>query len=659
MPVHQQQLVAPSTESEQHAAHLPELRWIRPYLNAAYQALPDASLWRALQEHLRTHLGGNVEQALRSLGHLIAQAHPQARRTAPESNGAVVVLDAQQPDDNRTFEAQSNELQEEWQQQRNAWQQQGQWQQNQASWAEQDWQQNQQRPWNPQQNWQQGQWQQNQNLSQPQGWQQSNWQRPDQYQSDWQRQNQNNWQQQNWQQHAQADWQQQNRNQPHWAQQNHQPRNHRVLGQELGADGGLGTLCAGNTQQLVAQALIPLWLQRFGLTPNREQRTFSLAVLNAYRHLVDQAYLDALSYEQDPQVQQRQDQQAQGALSHILRRAQHTPNQNADACEALRRLLNQKDRGHARFQAVVDQTTAYPFSAVCQLRIRHQHGYELATGFYVAQDRILTSASALHHPRSGWASEVIVTPGRQSLMQRPYASYSVDREAIEIHPDWERSRHSAQHDLAVLKVRTAPPQTRALELHLGNEQVERSIAVCGYTVGDEDRHDHNRQVLAADRLEQLDNHTLRYNEETGTDMRGAPVLTVQNGRIQVLGIQGRQGGQACRINREKAAWIRRLQQHDNHDTPEPRSALDPQEVNRQPHQRHRRNQRRPHQHQHQHQGQLSGRDNVLEDFDFQPRSNTTLSVNAPEGLDALAELGVFEQGRAGSFLRLIKGGEDA
>lgn len=583
MPVHDTHHVAPPTERGQRATQLPELRWLRPHLSAALQTLPDASLWRTLQDHLRAHWPGGIERALQTLGELVARSNPSTHSAAVDSQSAVIHFGNAQQAATATQRGVGTQGARE------------------ASWA-------------------------------------------------------GNQGQQPTFDHAQPS--HSTRHQSNVSASHTLPllseNNYDRQGEYSVR---LAELAAGDTQQALYEALIPLWLQQAGLPGDPGQRAQALTLLNAYRHLLDHVYLSSLQAERDPQVLAQVERLSAEQLRQRLEQRRHQlQGQTAqDQSEALQQYLStngehSSERRTRSPRVQLDRTTAYPFSAICQLRVLGSDGYHLATGCYIAPNLILTSASALRSRRNGSAQQVIVTPGRQSLLQQPWPSFIVEQDDIVLHPSWRADQRASNNDLAVLLVQTPPGHARPLEVHAAARLDSDGVAICGYSDADRNGEDGNRQTLALTALRSgRHRDMIQFEGAAGQGLLGAPVLTLQDGRVQVIGVQGEQADGGCRLNETSRSWLQAVRQRASRSHTTQTTDRDPQDWfthNTTSSQR---------------DGSAHGQRRQSTQYLDNPGqllsgARTDLTVDAPEAMDALEEMGVFAA-RSASFLRLVKGGE--
>jgi hypothetical protein len=209
----------------------------------------------------------------------------------------------------------------------------------------------------------------------------------------------------------------------------------------------------------LAQALLPILLQQLGRTDGVEHglnrhRVSARAALDTLGVLVERARLEAdavLGRDLGSQLI------ARGPLGDFLGEPETV---DARAAWVLSAIDEQRNFAHlsgvvvgrdiitslpgspsnlTRFRAGVSNTRVFPHSAICQLRMQMSEGdgaWFIGTGFYVGAGLILTAGHNVFHARYGRATRMIVTPGRQSLMVRPFTGFEITPSQMHAHPEW-------------------------------------------------------------------------------------------------------------------------------------------------------------------------------------------------------------------------------
>jgi hypothetical protein len=217
---------------------------------------------------------------------------------------------------------------------------------------------------------------------------------------------------------------------------------------------------------------------------------------------------------------------------------------DADALRTIGALL---ERGSAWTAAVAD-AAAFPFSAICKLRITLADGNAVeGTGFFVAPDRIVTAGRCVRWNRVP-AVSVQVTPGLHGTSE-PFGSFVVPASAIAPFPEWDDA--GTEHDLAMLRTDVA----HAAWLDRLESATTGSIAVCGYAATDPDHQQLDGDV-ACDALGEAVSVGSPVFQRGGD---GDPVVT----GILISGWSRPEAGQpaipfraCCPFTPHKLAWIR-------------------------------------------------------------------------------------------------------
>jgi V8-like Glu-specific endopeptidase len=226
----------------------------------------------------------------------------------------------------------------------------------------------------------------------------------------------------------------------------------------------------------------------------------------------------------------------------------------------------------------VDDTTHFPFSAICHLLMTDDGGTQYSgTGFYIARDRILTCGHNIHYDGLGTRS-VVVTPGKNGSGASAGTPFTVAGSDCIIHPQWRSgSGYNRDFDLAVLRVTTPPPDNRWFPFLDDRGMSVAPVTVCGYAG---ETVDSEKQHLDIDMVRGLSPSGERadYDAATQQGSSGSPVFYVhgiedeatQTSRYEVgiVGVhtsgndaQGHSSADrnsCCLLTAAKTAWIRSL-----------------------------------------------------------------------------------------------------
>jgi V8-like Glu-specific endopeptidase len=217
----------------------------------------------------------------------------------------------------------------------------------------------------------------------------------------------------------------------------------------------------------------------------------------------------------------------------------------------------------------VPDTTFFPFSAICQLRMTDGSNNYTGTGFYIGTNTILTCAHNLY----GMTSATVI-PGKNDRVSpvEPFGHFNVDASSWTIHPSYDPTTQAEpdvhDFDLAVIRVATPPPTGQYFStLEELNQSRPSPIIVCGYAARSVDR---DRQHMDSDMVRQVTDNRMLYNLQTEPGNSGSPVfyfwayedeqkqMTVQD--IRLVGVHvssySNKLNQACRLTEDKIKWIR-------------------------------------------------------------------------------------------------------
>ena len=183
---------------------------------------------------------------------------------------------------------------------------------------------------------------------------------------------------------------------------------------------------------------------------------------------------------------------------------------------------------HQGFRIGVPDTSFFPFSAICRLKMTFASGTYSGTGFYIGPRLILTCGHNLFDKTADGsgteaATALTVRVGQQNATTW-LDSFEVTPADWTVHPTWVASGASNRgFDLSVIRVSHFPPGGEHFELINYSPAPETPIAVCGY--GGEDV-DSDRQHLDIDRVRSLsdDYENFEYNLQTRKGNSGSPVF---------------------------------------------------------------------------------------------------------------------------------------
>ena len=219
-----------------------------------------------------------------------------------------------------------------------------------------------------------------------------------------------------------------------------------------------------------------------------------------------------------------------------------------------------------RFSVGVDDTTFFPHSSICKLRVTLSNGRTLAgTGFFIAPNRLLTAAHMVVKPGGVSATSIEVLPGMTND-RSTFGSFTVAGAGqFRPHPSYVHDR--PEHDLAVVVLRDdqRPPHGQVFPLAELRESPEGGIIVCGYAAEEVSS---SRQHLDVDTLRGLQPESFTYALQTRRGTSGSPVFCSVGGDIQVVGVHSGSlpsthpdhdhENTGCRLTEEKLRWLRSI-----------------------------------------------------------------------------------------------------
>jgi len=238
-----------------------------------------------------------------------------------------------------------------------------------------------------------------------------------------------------------------------------------------------------------------------------------------------------------------------------------------NSADAVRQIMSFIARNQ-QFTAGVPDTSFFPFSAICKLRITFPGAAGGGTGFFIRPNLILTCGHNLYHSSHGRATTVTVRPGQRDASTW-LDSFSASPSDWTLHPQWEASHATnASYDLACIRTSRSAPGGTYFDLINYCPAAEEPIAVCGYSAQDVDG---TRQHLDIDRVRSLsaDYEMVAYNLQTRAGGSGSPVFahypshdsgSFDPGSIPVMGVHTRGVGAMLNsgvlLTPEKNDWAR-------------------------------------------------------------------------------------------------------
>jgi len=235
-----------------------------------------------------------------------------------------------------------------------------------------------------------------------------------------------------------------------------------------------------------------------------------------------------------------------------------TPEAQPDLRERIiKRVDGDKDALH-RFRAGVTDTSAFPYSAICQFSIRFGHRRGIGTGFFIAPGTLLTAAHNVVHPELGEMSDIDVFVARNGDSHLGKARVSLAN--TRVHPQWNPSRSSADHDLALIQVPIRPRAGKYFMLRAADFNPASGVLVAGYAAHRQSLVDPNRMNVDRDSIRDLEPNSFTYSLHTTGGTSGSPVFYMDGREAFAIGVHSRtsddEHNRGCRLTPAKIAWIR-------------------------------------------------------------------------------------------------------
>lgn len=213
----------------------------------------------------------------------------------------------------------------------------------------------------------------------------------------------------------------------------------------------------------------------------------------------------------------------------------------------------------------ITNTTAFPWRAICSLRIAAKDGSNyIGTGWFVGPRTVVTAGHCVYlHNHGGWARSIEVIPGRNGNV---FPFGSATSSSFCSVTGWTSGK-KREFDYGVIQL----PGNQALGNRVGwfgygnfSDATVRSITLnlAGYP-GDKPN---GTMWYMALRASSVDSHVITYNIDTAGGQSGSPVWYLTNGQRYAVGIHTNgslRGNSATRINKSVydniKAWKQRVE----------------------------------------------------------------------------------------------------
>lgn len=209
----------------------------------------------------------------------------------------------------------------------------------------------------------------------------------------------------------------------------------------------------------------------------------------------------------------------------------------------------------------ITNTTAFPYCAICSLRIEWPNGdVEVGTGAVITRKSILTAGHCVYQAeRGGYVSRITVIPGRNGTEQ-PLGSYATSN--VTILTKW-RTEGGAANDAAFIKLNTNIGDRTGI-MGYGNYEdsylLSKTLRLTGYPA---DKQPSGTMWTHSGVPSSVTTDTFSYSIDAMGGQSGAPVYIPSNN--QVVGIHSRgnsSGNTAKRINASFFSLLRVRKQED-------------------------------------------------------------------------------------------------
>ncbi|MFN3388940.1 MAG: trypsin-like serine peptidase [Allosphingosinicella sp.] len=182
----------------------------------------------------------------------------------------------------------------------------------------------------------------------------------------------------------------------------------------------------------------------------------------------------------------------------------------------------------------VPDTTALPWRSICLLSITYEDGKRATgTAWFLGERALGTAAHNIRHPRSGRATEILVSPAYDGTAA-PFGTYRAEQTWCD--PAWLGGNTDPVLDYGVIMLADPGVGRRVGWFGFASyskKQLNKLLLnVSGYAI---DR-DPRTQYYNGGRLEQADDRFLRYTFDTEGGMSGAPIFALFGTQRVVVGI---------------------------------------------------------------------------------------------------------------------------
>ena len=213
-----------------------------------------------------------------------------------------------------------------------------------------------------------------------------------------------------------------------------------------------------------------------------------------------------------------------------------------EAVEQLEVVIGEDDRVRVR------ATQRIPWRRICHLSILGRTGRRfLGTGFFIGPRTLITAGHCVYLHNHGWASEILVSPGRDGA-DKPYGA--IKATAFRSVAGWTQNRNRNYDYGAIILPQSIGRRTGAFGYGVlpGSHILGSRLNIAGYP-GDKPT---GTMWYHGMKGKAVSSRTITYDIDTAGGQSGSPVWQFRNGQRIVVGIHtngSSRGNSATRIVR--------------------------------------------------------------------------------------------------------------